>query len=317
MCCPSCDQLKSIIMEIESSLKSSELRDEDRDDLTFQQAYQAIESWKAHQLRSIQQDKARTSLLENLESSSVLITEDWAMKFLPQKYRETQADWFAKRGISWHISVVAHSIAEKLQHQAFVHIVENCSQDSNVMVSIIRHTLQELKKEHPEITTAFLRPDNAGCYHSFTMLAACRRMEEATGIKVDRVDFSDPQGGKGPCDRRAATIKAHVLRYINEGHDVISANDLKLAILCHGGVRGVRVTLIDSTKQHPVSLQGKLEGVSNLNNFHYGDESLTVWKAFDVGEGKAIPWSQLQGKKYFFLPFTKLLFSRAFLFNFK
>ena len=272
-CCPSCDRLKSIVMEIESSLRSSELRDEDRDDLMY---IQAIESWKAHQFRSIQQDKARTSLLENLETSSVLITQDWAMKFLPQKYRETQADWFGKRGISWHISVVACKIADKLQHQAFVHIVENCSQDSNVVVSIIQHTLQQLKKEHPEIKTAFLRQDNAGCYHSFTMIAACRLMKEATDIKVKRVDFSDPQGGKGPCDRRAATIKAHVLRYINEGHDVISADDLKRAILSHGGVRGVRVTLIDSTKQHPNSLQGKLEGVSNLNNFHYGEECLTV-----------------------------------------
>ena len=56
-------------------------------------------------------------------------------------------------------------------------------------------------------------------------------MEEATGIKVERVDFSDPQGGKGPCDRRAATMKAHVLRYINEGHDVVSANELKQAIM--------------------------------------------------------------------------------------
>ena len=303
-------------MEIESSLKSSEMRDEDRDDLmyTFQQACQAIESWKAHQVRSTQQDKARTSLLENLETSSVHITQDWAMKFLPQRYRETQADWFAKRGISWHISVVARRIAEKLQHQTFVHIVENCSQDSNVVVSIIRHTLQELKKEHPEIEKAFLRQDNAGCYHSFTMLAACRLMEEATGIKVERVDLSDPQGGKGPCDRRAATIKAHVLRYINEGHDVVSANDLKQAILSHGGVRGVRVTLIDSTKQHPISLKGKLEGVSNLNNFHYGEECLTAWKAFDLGEGKAIPWSQLQGKKYFLLAFTKFLCSAAFFF---
>lgn len=227
-CGPSCDQLKSIMMEIESSLKSSELRDDDRDDLmyTLQQASQAIESWKAHQLRSIQQDKARTSLLENLETSSVLITQDWATKFLPQKYRETQADWFGKRGISWHISIVGHKIADKLQHQVFVHIVENCSQGSNVVVSIIRHTLQQLKKEHPEIKTAFPQQDNAGCYHSFTMIAACRLMKEATDIKVERVDFSDPQGSKGPCNRRAATIKAHFLRYINEGHDVISADDL-------------------------------------------------------------------------------------------
>lgn len=172
--------------------------------------------WKAHQLRSIQQDEARTSLLENLQTSSVVITQDWAMKFLPQRNRAMQADWLVKRGISWHISVVACKIADKLQHQAFVHIVENCSQDSNVVVSIIRHTLQELKKAHPEITTAFLRQDNAGCCHSITVLAAYRLMKEATDIKVERVYFTDPQGGKGPCDRRAATIKAHVLRYIND-----------------------------------------------------------------------------------------------------
>jgi len=65
-------------------------------------------------LRSIQQDKVRTSVLENLETSSILITQDWAMKFLPQEYRETQAYWFAKRGIAWHISVVARKIADKL-----------------------------------------------------------------------------------------------------------------------------------------------------------------------------------------------------------
>jgi len=135
-------------------------------------------------------------------------------------------------------------------------------------------------------------------------------MKEATDIKVEKVDFSDQQGGKGPCDRRAATIKAHVLRYINEGHDVVSTNDLKRAILSHGGFRG------DSTKQHPISLQGKLKGVSSLNNFHYGDECLTVWKAYDEGEGKTIPWSQLQGKKkYFFvIAFIKFLFPRALFF---
>ena len=68
------------------------MRDEDHDDLmyTFQQACQPIESWKAHQVRSIQRDKARASLLENLDTSSVLITQEGAMKFLPQRYRETK-----------------------------------------------------------------------------------------------------------------------------------------------------------------------------------------------------------------------------------
>ena len=58
-------------------------------------------------------------------------------------------------------------------------------------------------------------------------------MEESTGIKVRKVDFSDPQGGKGPCDRKVATVKADVLRYVNEGNNVITTTDLKEAIMSH------------------------------------------------------------------------------------
>ena len=70
-------------------------------------------------------------------------------------------------------------------------------------------------------------------------------MGDVTGIAVSRVDFSDPQGGKGPCDRKAATIKAHVRRFVNEGHDVQTPKDLETAMLSAEGVPGVRVTLVD------------------------------------------------------------------------
>ncbi len=264
--CSSCEDLKNIIKEIKSSLPVAQLSNEDHDNLTYliEQAVQAVESWKAHQLRSIQQDKGRTECLDDLDTTTVLITQDWAMKFLPQKYCETQADWFAKRGISWHISVIVRKMDDKFQHQAFVHVAENCSQDSDAVVWIIQHTLLELKKAHPEIKSAFLHQDNAGCYHSVDMLAACHFMEETTGIKVQRVDFSDPQGGKGPCDWKAATIKAHVRRYINEGHDVLTAADFKEAMLSYGGVDGVRVALVDLQGQNLVCVDGKFEGVFPL-----------------------------------------------------
>ena len=51
-------------------------------------------------MRSANQDRARTDALEKLDEKTVLIVNDWAMKFLPQKYRESQTDWFGKRGIS-------------------------------------------------------------------------------------------------------------------------------------------------------------------------------------------------------------------------
>ena len=208
------------------------------------------------------------------------------MKFLPQKYRESQSDWFAKRGISWHISVVARKHQGNLKSQSFVHIVKNCSQDSSVVICIMEHVLRTLKTENPELTTAFFRSDNAGCYHNSTMLAACRSMGAATGITLSRVDFSDPQGGKGPCDRKAATIKAHVRRFINEGHDVQTAEDLETAMLSAGGLTGVRVALVDSLgiKENPI----KWDGISLINNLQYTGTTITVWRSYNVGSGKTV-----------------------------
>ena len=157
------------------------------------QAAQNVLSWKAHQLRSKVQDSARVDVLDQLDESSVMITQDWAMKFLPQIYRESQTDWFAKRGISWHINVVARKHQGNLQSQSFVHIVKNCSQDSSVVIPIMEHILHILKTENPALPTAFFRSDNAGCHHNSTMLAACCSMGAATGITLSRVDFSDPQ----------------------------------------------------------------------------------------------------------------------------
>ena len=47
----------------------------------------------------------RLDVIDELDESSALLFEDWAMKFLPCKYRESQHDWFGKRGLSWHVTV--------------------------------------------------------------------------------------------------------------------------------------------------------------------------------------------------------------------
>ena len=64
-----------------------------------------IDAWKAHLLRSSNQDQARLDVLRSLNQESTLLVLDWAMKFLPRKFRESQSDWFGKRGISWHLTV--------------------------------------------------------------------------------------------------------------------------------------------------------------------------------------------------------------------
>ncbi len=66
-------------------------------------------------------------------------------------------------------------------------------------------------------------------------------------------------------------------------------------MLSYGGVVGVRVALVDLQGQNLVCVDGKLEGVSFLNNFHYDKKNITVGRVYDIGKGKVIPWSTLKG----------------------
>ena len=156
------------------------------------------------------------------------------MKFLPQLYRESQQDWFGKRGISWHIAVVFRRVnGSEIQTQAFIHVLQSCGQDSTAVVLMMQHVLQTLHEEYPEITKAHLWQDNEGCYHCANTILACRTFEQSTGIKVVRMGFSDPQGGKGEADRLAATCKNHIRTYINEGNNVTTAAEMKEALLSY------------------------------------------------------------------------------------
>ena len=60
-------------------------------------------------------------------------------------------------------------------------------------------------------------------------------------MKRPGFDFSDPQGGKGACDRKAAHIKSHVRRFVDEGNSVTTPQEFLEAIESHGGIAGVRV----------------------------------------------------------------------------
>lgn len=115
-----------------------------------------------------------------------------------------------------------------------------------------------------------MKQDNAGSYHSAPTMQAIKHIATTEhGICLSRIDFSDPhvQGGKGACDRKAATIKNHMKRYLHSGHEIETARQMKQAIESSGArsIPGVTVTL-----GGPQSTSGfktvKFEGISYINN---------------------------------------------------
>ena len=73
-------------------------------------AVEAIHDWKAHLLRSVNQEQAKQDVLRALTDDSILIIMDWAMKYLPKRYREQMSDFYGKRGKSWYVACVIFKI---------------------------------------------------------------------------------------------------------------------------------------------------------------------------------------------------------------
>ena len=117
------------------------------------------------------------------------------------------------------------------------------------------------------------------------------KLYQAKKQLLRRYDFSEPQAGKGPCDRNSTNQKSHVTRYLNEGNDVMTALDIKRALEPNNGVKVVVPYVVEGV---PVSCTKvpKITGNSLLHNFQYHSNRLRVWKAFDIGNGKLLKWNE-------------------------
>ena len=118
-------------------------------------------------------------------------------------------------------------------------------------------------------------------------------LQSEYAIELKRFDFSDPRGGKGYCDRKAATIKSHMRTHLNSGHDIETASQMITAIESSGGISGVRVT-VSGPQPAEKSTPVKWEGVSFINNIAYTKEGLHVWRAYGIGSGKFVTWSNFR-----------------------
>ena len=85
----------------------------------------------------------------------------------------------------------------KFNCTVYVHIFDQVVQDSETVLAILQDILMKIKAVDPVVEHAFLRCDNAGYYHSAQKILSISEVSQVSGINVERLDFSDPQSGKG------------------------------------------------------------------------------------------------------------------------
>ena len=291
--CNRCYKLDQVMDAIKDAISSANVSADELQRLQyeFDIARSDVEAWKAHILRTYNQESAKHDILDSMNGSSIMLIMDWAMKFLPTRFREQMTDFYGKRGRSWHVSAVIVKTEEGFEVECYVHLFNSCTQNWFSIASIIEHVLSMIKNQNPNITDAYLKSDNAGCYHNSQLLLALPGISRRTGISIQRYDFSDPQSGKDICDRKISPMKGHIRRFVNEKNDVVSAEDMKRALESHGGVKGCNFIVAEvdmPSKATEATAAKSIEGISLLNNFTYEESGIRCWKAYKTGKGKLI-----------------------------
>jgi hypothetical protein len=85
--------------------------------------------------------------------------------------------------------------------------------------------------------------------------------------------------------------------YLNSGNDITNAEQMKTAMESNRGVRGLSVIVGVSLQIPEKYLPEKWEGVSLINDVVYNKGNMEVWRAYDVGNGKKIPYTKFESTK--------------------
>ena len=106
-----------------------------------------------------------------------------------------------------------------------------------------------------------------------------------------RYDFSEAQFGKDVCDRIISPLKGALRRYCDEGHDILTTSDMYQALQARQ-VKGTTAAVCEIDYSHNIKVD-RISNFSAFHNFSYEAEGVRVSKAYGIGPGKLIPWSQL------------------------
>ena len=119
-----------------------------------------------------------------------------------------------------------------------------------------------------------------------------RDLGKGQGIEVLRYDHSEPQYGKDVCDRILCPMKAAIRRYCNEGNDVITAEDMHVALMKRP-VHLMTAAVCCVNEDSRTLKINKIPNYTSLHNFELTPEGVRAWKSSNVGSGKVFLWESI------------------------
>ena len=97
------------------------------------------------------------------------------------------------------------------------------------------------------------------------------------------MDYNEPQKGKDQCDREAALARNAIRKYVDEGNNLISANDIRKA-LCTSNLINTKVPVVSFNKG--LFTGTKIDKISSYHSYEISESnSITAWRYYNLGQG--------------------------------
>ena len=200
--CDDCEKLKKALTDSSKILKiAANLTPKEQCNFNFdiKEAQKSIDTWKAHILTVINQEKQKTTFL----------FIDFAMKLLPKRYCESMAKWFGKAGHGMHVlCFIFKNEDKKLVKCTYIVFIGKAPQDVGIVMPIYEACLKQIKNDSPNIKFIIDKSDNAGCYHNEVLFSwKAHWPHRVLGMGFLETIFNERQAGKDQCNRDSATAK--------------------------------------------------------------------------------------------------------------
>uniref|UniRef100_A0AC34FZH4 C2H2-type domain-containing protein n=1 Tax=Panagrolaimus sp. ES5 TaxID=591445 RepID=A0AC34FZH4_9BILA len=251
-----------------------------------------IENLKMHILRSVLSDMERASMIENLKEGEAFITMDYAQKFIPRKSNQPQRDYYAQKGLSWHMSHVFAVVKNTLVQHSVTHLMGFEKQSAKSVITITRDLLEKLKFWQINVVT--FRSDNASNYRNIDLMINLFAMSMDIGIRIKRYSFSEVQNGKASGDMETSRHKRRMRNSLDAGNN-IETPDAMYNSLQYGTHPLCAATIVIASVNGPDCESKKsLNGITKISDFvfDYENKRIRFWQHFNIGRGETIDFQE-------------------------
>ncbi len=289
--CEDCESLDEAVRNIESLVK--EMADESVL-FDFNMAKRDLYAWKSHILRSKHQDRARSDVLDSLEANQGLLIFDYAMKILPTKAKESQTDFYGKRGMSDLGFAFVRRNAEtgNLEKTSYHIFLQSCDQGSASTAALYKYAIEQIKKDFPSLTQLYDKSDNAVSFHNWAFLNEKKSICKKLGVELLRTDFNDPYHGKDQVDREFAVMKTQLRIAVISGKDVWNVEDILKALQeSPTKIPGAKYAIVElpdlEAKAHPKKPSAP---VMKFHSIEYKAGGMLAWRNYSIGCGVPVKY---------------------------